>query len=265
MKKLFLISSTIHVEESAPPFVFRSDDNFLVELSRSHFSPEERLRQTIYTVFCIKNSHPNDKIVVIDSSKNSKEYKKYFDLFSNVEYVSLCDISETACQLTHIKQNSGIGCRTILTTYSKHHLNTLKQYDFIVNISARYGFYGMDNSLFIPENKNKLVVQKPTKENQLTQFKKVKESLKYYLYEKDQIEPWMYNTQLYFFGIDFLDRMIDIYDATVYLLDHPKLSHRCFCEDLLYYFTRPYANDVIETTDWFVYGWSGKTGYHVYG
>ena len=265
MRNIFLVTTRIDVDLGEQKFQHINDDGILIKRPRSFFTSEERLRQTIYTVFCIKNSHPDDDIVVIDSSRNAEKYKPYFDLFSNVEFVALKDISESACELTYNNINAGVGCRAIISAYSKHNLSKLKDYDFIVNVVGRYGFYGLDDKLFVPENKNKLVVQKRTSENKLTQFANVSEFLTDYLYRGTNIDPLMYNTQLYFFGIDFLDRMIDIYDATVYLLNHPKLARHCFCEDLLYYLTRSYSDDVVETSDWFVYGWSGRTGFHIYG
>lgn len=264
MSRIILVNSAISVNINGPEFICRDNFGKLVSRKRSVFTAEERLRQTIATIFSIRNAFPNDEIILIDSSDNPSKYKNSFDAFDKVEFVSIKDISEEAWIKTYSTPHQGICHYLALNTYRKAYIDRLRGYDHIIHLSGRYLYSNIDSTLFKRENRDKIIVKKVTKENQETLRLTRTEESGYFIYGDTNIEPKMYCDQLWAVGADYLDKMIDVADAMIELLDHPKLTQRYFSEDLFYCLTRPFEKNIIET-DWFIYGWSGKDGKTCYG
>ena len=64
---------------------------------RTVFSPEERFRQTIFTINSIRNSFPQSKIYIVDSSEDYKQYQLLISYFRNVDFVPLKESGDLYC------------------------------------------------------------------------------------------------------------------------------------------------------------------------
>jgi hypothetical protein len=256
IKTVFIVTSTIEVTEFSPHYEIVSDDHIAIKMKRSVFTPEERLRQLISSVLCLRSSCPDDPIIVVDSSKNAEKFKDDFLPFKDVEFVPLNSISTAACDISLTHPNPSAARAICLKTFFSNKKSFLSQYDFIVVITGRYSTV-MNRTLFVEENRDKIFVKeildKPLKRTEL------------FLYGGTDIVPKQYSTQVFAFGNKKLDVFLDIFDSMYLDLTTNKILEKtCFDEDLLYYYTRPFVEDIIEI-DWFTYGWSAKKGHPVYG
>lgn len=262
MKTVYIIHSSIDIPNDAPTYEYITNDHRIFQLNRNVFTPEERLRQTIYTIMCIKNSSINDPIKIIDSSADAEKYNEIFKPFKTVEVIPVKSLSEDAFNICNSEKNPSAGVAASISLYFQKNIEILKEYDFIVMITGRYGMI-MDKTLFIEENKDKIFFKKVDKNSTLYDAPLEKAAL--YLYGGTDIEPGQCNSQLYAFGRDHLLTFSEIYNKMLYdFTENQKLKRVCFFEDLLYYYTRPYTDKIIET-NWFTYGWTGKSGKPVYG
>ena len=269
INKLFLVHTTIDVGsanfQQQYPFRIRDDNNKITSYNRSCFSPEERIRQIISTILCIKNTNPNDRIVILDSSRNAKDFANRFNMFDNLEFIDSADCSEEDAIISQTAENAGISATIQLASYFRKFNKEIKElYDFVVIVTGRYGFYNMDTSIFSKENTNKIIFKKVDDGNREGMFLQLSSWTLNFLYSKNDIEPNCRNAQLWAFGIDYLERILDTLDAISYLLSHPKLKYRCFFEEFLYYLTLPYVENIIEV-NWTIIGWSGKGWGFSYG
>jgi hypothetical protein len=108
--------------------------------------------------------------------------------------------------------------------------------------------------LFTEENKDKMFFKKPLNYEW-------HDSWRYSFIDRreqqDNNKLHQYCTVLYAFGSQHLDKFIDINEAVVHLLKQKSMSHYDI-ETLVYYFTRQYQDNIIET-DWRVCGWDGTS------
>ena len=262
MKTIFIIHSSIDIPAGAPTYEFVTNDHRIYRLDRNFFTSDERLRQTVYTVMCVKNCNNTAPIKIIDSSVDAFRYNDIFKPFKTVEVVPVESISKEAFDLCNNQKNPSAGVAATLSSYFQQNIEILREYDFIVMITGRYGMI-MDQSLFTSENRDKIFIKKIDKTSML--YEKPLDNTISYLYSGTGIEPRQYNSQLYAFGRDHLINFTEIFNKMLYdFTDNIKWRRTCFFEDLLYYYTRPYSDKIIET-EWFTYGWSGKKGHPIYG
>lgn len=249
MNKVFVVGSSIQTRTA--PLTYSP--------VRTVFSSEERFRQTIFTINSIRNSFPDSKIVIVDSSQDYLEYMTTCAFFTNVEFVPLIHLSKEAFEIVNTHPNKSLCESLLLNTYFKKYKKQLKQYDYIIKGCGRYFYWNFDNSLFTEENKDKIFFKKPLN------FK-WDDRWNYSFIDRRQQQGndrlHQYCTVLYAFGSQHLDKFIDINDATVHLLNQPKMAHYDI-ETLSYYFTRPYEDKIIET-DWKVCGWDGTSARFMY-
>ena len=83
MNKLIVVGSSIQPGEG----------KFSYSNTRSSFSTEERFRQTVFTINSLRNSIPDAKIMVVDSSDDYMQYYAQLAFIKNVEYIPLKTIS----------------------------------------------------------------------------------------------------------------------------------------------------------------------------
>jgi hypothetical protein len=147
----------------------------------------------------------------------------------------------------------------LLNTFYKKFRKEIKQYDYVIKTCGRYFYFHLNDALFNVENLNKLFFKRPLNFNW-------DDSWNYSFIdrrtEQNNNRIHQYCTVLYAFGGTQLDKMIDINEATIHLLNQAPMKHYDI-ETLSYYFTRPYEKDVIET-DWIVCGWDGTSGRFMY-
>jgi hypothetical protein len=121
------------------------------------------------------------------------------------------------------------------------------------------GRYFLDSnfkvSLFDENNTNKIFFKKPMKFEW-------NEGWKYEMVDRRVMQGdnylYQYCSVIFGFGRGYLDQFIDIFQTIAVFTGEPeKMIYDV--ETLLFYFTREFESNIIET-DWVVYGWDGAGG-----
>jgi len=249
MRNLFVVGSSIKPKTG----------RFTYSEKRSIFEADERFRQTIFTVNSIQASFPNATIVIVDSSEDCMEYIRTFYHFKNVEFISLRDLSKEAFDIVNTHTNKSLCESLLLNTYYKQFKNKIKEYDFVFKATGRYFYFDFNDQLLIKENKDKIFFKRPLNFEW-------NDSWKYSFVdrrkEQNNNRLHQYCTVLYGFGAEYLDKFIDMNEAAIHLVNHPKMYHYDV-ETLSYYFTRAFEKNIIEV-DWKVSGWDGTSGRFMY-
>ena len=249
MNKLIVVGSSIQPREG----------KFSYSNTRSSFSTEERFRQTVFTINSLRNSIPDAKIMVVDSSDDYMQYYAQLAFIKNVEYIPLKTISYNAFETVNTHRNKSYCECLLLNTFYKAYKKEIDNYDYIVKATGRYFYYDFDDSLFNEQNVDKIFFKKPLK------FK-WDDAWRYSMIDRRHIQKdnmlRQYCTVLYAFAKQHLNSMIDINEATMNFIDSQEMTHYDI-ETLAYYLTRPYDDRMIET-DWVVSGWDGVSGRYMY-
>jgi hypothetical protein len=248
MKKAILVTSVIDVDNTYP---------LTYSNVRSIFSNEERLRQTIFTLSSLDRIIDDETtIFLVDSSKNSAHYKAVLAyqpnlVFINVaeEFPDLFDIIRTHSHKSH--------CETILQlAFFNRYKDLLKEYDFFFKLSGRYFFDRSFNLTHCTnENTGKLFFKHPLKFEW-------QDTWPYEMVDRRSTQQdntlRQYCSVLYGWTSEYHEKMLDIYRVIAEFTNNPNgLAYDL--ETLLYFFTRPYEKDIVET-DWKIYGWEGVSG-----
>jgi hypothetical protein len=242
--KLFIIPSTIQPREG----------RFTYSNTRSVFTAEERLRQTIFTINSIQNAYPEGKVVLLDSSDNPDKIIKSLKYIPNLQTLFIKDIDPETSEIINTHSNKSLCECLIMNTFYKHFRKEIKQYDYVIKTCGRY-FYMNFKDYFTEENKNKIFFKKPLSFNWNDAWKYHFVDLRDHQ-KNDKLQQ--YCTVLFAFGSAHLEKFIDINDAAIHFIKQPKMHHYDI-ETLSYYLTRPYEKDIIEV-DWIVSGWDGTSG-----
>lgn len=155
MRIAFFISSVLDLEKT-------NNLGFTYSSKRTFFSPEERLRQTQFTLNSIDFFFPEAKKFVFDSGYNSEKYRNEILSFqSNTEFISHEEINSDTTEI--IRTNSCRGLCESLITHSFFHIkqDELMNYDYIVKISGRYFIKHFNTSSLNEENMGKIVIKNP--------------------------------------------------------------------------------------------------------
>lgn len=242
--KLFVISSTI-----AP-----RSGNFTYANTRSHFTTEERFRQTVFTINSIQNAYPDAQIVLLDSSDDYQQYKANLIHIRNFEYLPVKDLSEEAAEIVNTNKNKSLCECYMMNTFYTHRKKYIKEFDFMFKVSGRYFLFDFYD-LFSDENKDKIFFKRPLNFEWNDAWNYGLVDLRK---QQNNNRIHQYCNVLYGFGTMHLEKFMDIAEATIHFLKQPNMIHYDI-ETLSYYFTRPYKDSIIET-NWMVSGWDGATG-----
>lgn len=154
MKKAFIITSSIDVSNDYP---------LTYSQTRSYFSAEERLRQTIYTLASLDSIRDdNVDIFLIDASESWEQYESILRHQKNLRFISIKKELSEIYNTVRTHQNKS-HCETlIVSTIMAKYYNDLKNYDFLIKLSGRYFVDGsFTTNLFNEYNKEKLFFKKP--------------------------------------------------------------------------------------------------------
>jgi hypothetical protein len=244
MKTCFVIASTIY--PSQVPLTYSQ--------VRSKFDPEERLRQTVYTVNSIQSQVPNATIYLVDSSEDHQKINDTFKYF-NVRVISPPEEIRKVVN-TH-PHKSYCEC-LLLNNFFETHKKEISTYDFIFKATGRYVY----NLRSLSEvDSNKMYFKKPNcfpwKDEWNYQFPLVDTRT-----EELHNELRQYCTVLYGFGSEHLHKIKDIYTTVMNIIDQRQYSHYDV-EGLTYALTRGYK-PLIEETNWLVTGFDGTSGRLMY-
>jgi len=245
MNKIVVVGSSIQPREG----------KFTYSETRSIFNKDERFRQTIFTINSIKNILPDAKIKIIDSSDDYVEYERMFNVFENVDFVPLKEISYTAFEKVNTHTNKSYCECLLLNSFYTHFKKELQGYDFVIKATGRYFHNNFNNGLFTEENKDKFFFKKPL------QFK-WNDNWNYWMVDRRAIQNddmlRQYCTVMYAFGSSNLNSIIEINEAAMHFIDSKEMINYDI-ETLMYYLTRPNESRIIET-NWNVVGWNGVDG-----
>lgn len=249
MRKQIIVTSSIRPREG----------KFTYSNTRSFFSTEERFRQTVYTVNSLRNSIPDCEIVIVDTSDDYEEYRKTFSYFPNTVYVPLKELSEEVFEITNTHKNKSYCESLILNTYYKKYRTYIKKLDFIGKTSGRYCHFNFNDSLLTEENRDKFFFKHPV-------GWEWQDVWGYHMVDNRAQQGnnmfHQYSSVLYMYGIENLDRMMDINEMIMHITNKQEYSHYDV-ETLLFYLTRQYQSQIIET-NWLVCGWEGAGGGFLY-
>lgn len=248
VSKLFIITSTI-----SP----RGGD-FLYSNTRSHFTSEERFRQTIGTISSIQNTHPNSQIVVLDSSDDYENYKYGISIFPNVDYIPLKELSNTVTETVNTHINKSLCESLMLNTYFTHYKKYVSQFDYITKVSGRYLIFDFYD-VFLEQNKEKILFKPPLEYEWNDSW-----NYDYVDLRKEQFNNKLYQycAVLYGFGSIHLEKFMHIYESIIHFIKQPNMTHYDL-ETLMYFLIRPYKDLIIEVP-WKVSGWVGVNGKFLY-
>jgi len=248
MKKAFIVTSSIEVDNNYP---------LSYSHTRSYFSTDERLRQTVMTVSSIDTVSPTDtQIYIVDTSENYHLYENFFSWQPNVKYVSIKkEFPEIHESITTHRNKSF--CETLLmSTFIRAYQAELKQFDYFFKVSGRYFLNrSFNDSLLNEHNTNRLFFKHPLRWpwDDNWGYGIVDRRA-----EQGDNELRQYCTVFYGWGSGYHNRMLDLLTAVPYMLDSERMR-TLDIETLTYHLTRPWSNDVIET-DWQITGWLGAGG-----
>jgi hypothetical protein len=248
MKKAYIVTSAIDVDNSHP---------LTYSSVRSTFTNEERLRHTIFTIASLDHISDNESyIFLIDTSENSDSYRELFRYQPNLIYISVKDEFPDVYEITRTHKNKSYCETLLLISFLNKYKKQLEQFDYFFKLSGRYFIDSkFDPSVFNEENINKLFFKKPL-------AFEWNDSWPYAMVDRRSIQGnnklHQYCSVLYGWGKEHHHKMVDIYKVVNVFTDHPNGIYYDL-ETLLYFFTRQYEANIIET-DWLVYGWEGVSG-----
>lgn len=248
MKTAFIITSAINVSNDYP---------LTYSKTRSHFGAEERCRQTIFTVNSILQATKgmDTDIWIVDISEDWGNYIGNFMFYPNVKFISFAhDFPEHIKDVLTHPNKSRCEC-TILSQFLKKHKQKFSEYDYVFKMSGRYFFDGSFDINIIKDNPDKILYKK------YIEFE-WQDSWGYEFVDRraDQGNNKLrqYSSVLFGWGKKHQPYFLDMFTSVSYMLDRPNMYHYDI-ETLGYFFSRQYADDIIET-DWIVSGWDGASG-----
>jgi hypothetical protein len=244
MKISFVVTSTI----------YPSDIPLTYSQVRSKFDPEERLRQTIYTINSIKSQIPNARIYLLDSSPDTQKISDAFKYFG----VILPLIPEETKQIINTHPHKSYCECLLLSSFFDAYKKEISDQDFIFKSTGRYvydfrGLNALDTSKMYFKKPNCF----PWRNEWSWQFPLVDTRT-----EEFHNEFRQYCTVLYGFGSQHIPKMRDIYTTVMNIINQREYSHYDV-EGLTYTLTRGYK-PLIEETDWLVTGFDGTSGRLMY-
>lgn len=248
MKKAVIITSAIDIDNSFP---------LTYSNTRSAFTNEERLRHTAFTVASLDSRTDKETTMfLVDISDNYGHYRSILSYQKNLIYVSIKEEFPEVYEIARSHANKSYCETLILLAFMGKYKTILEQFDYIFKMSGRYFTdSSFDVSLFNEYNKDKIFFKRPMKFEWNDHWP-------YAMVDRRAMQGdnflYQYSSVLYGFGIEMLDRILDIYHVIETFTSHPNTTVYDV-ETLLHYFTRTYQDKIIET-DWTIYGWDGTSG-----
>lgn len=248
MKKALMVTSVIDTDNSYP---------LTYSQTRSFFSNEERLRQTISTICMLDHICDEDTtIFLVDASERNEFYKNLFRYQKNLIYVDIKEEFPEVYKLIRTHKHKSY-CEMIMQlTFLEKYKEQLSSYDYIFKISGRYFFDSSVNfNSCTVENTDKFLFKYPM------EFE-WDDNWGYSMVDRRAIQQnnklRQYSSVIYGWGKNNHNAMLDIFRVVAEMTDDPKTMHYDI-ETLLYYFTRQYVDKIIEH-NWHVYGFIGVNG-----
>jgi hypothetical protein len=248
MKKAFIITSAIEIDQTAP---------LTYSPSRSCFPIVDRLRHTMMTVANLDLvSDDETTLFLVDMSDNWKQFESMFSYQKNLIFVSVKEKFPEIYNEVRTHPNKSHSESLLLYTFLQKYKEQLKNYDYFVKISGRYFIDShFTKNEFNEDNLNKIFFKRPLKHD-------FKEEWNYTMVDRRSIQGdnfiFQYPTTLFGWGKEKYASLVDIFRGIAEILDHEGMYHYDI-ETLIYYFTRQYDADIVEV-NWKIYGWDSAHG-----
>lgn len=246
MKKAFLITSVIDIDRTAP---------LTYTNTRSVFDKNERLRQTIFSITSLDLISDDEcTFFLIDLSDDNETYEHCFSFQKNLKYISVKKEFPEILNVCRTHKNKSHAECLLLYTFMEKYQTVLKDYDYFFKLSGRYFFNKTFNlTMFNHDNLDKLFFKKPLEWEWKDQWN-------YQIVDRRDIQKnnklRQYSTVLFGWGLTYFDVMKNLFKHMSHILN---IETHYDIETLIYFFSRAYADNIIET-DWKVYGWNSTTG-----
>ncbi len=248
MKKAVIVTSAIDINNNHP---------LTYSHVRTHFDSSERFRQTVCTIASLDSRIDDDTtIFLLDASDKWEDYAGVLGYQKNLIYVPIKRDMPEIFDIIRSHKNKSF-CETLqLATFFSRYTKELDQFDYFFKMSGRYftdRSFNLD--LCNEDNLGKLFFKRPMSFDW-------NENWPFTMVDRRAIQGdnklYQYCTVLYGFGRDYKARMTDIYKGIAEFTGNPSTIYYDV-ETLIYFFTRPYEQDVIQVP-WTVYGWDGAAG-----
>lgn len=248
MKKAFIITTAIDVDTTRP---------LTYSTTRSSFSQEERLRQTIYTVDNVDHiSGDQSTIFLLDISENWNSYRDSFRHQPNLIYIPVKEIFPEIFNTIRTHPNKSVGESVLLSSFLDRCAGLLGEFDYCFKVSGRY-FISKDFSLDLlnDSNRDKLFFKQPWQFEFQDHWNYRQVDLRQqqgnnYLYQ--------YPTTIFGWGSGKYQTVLDIFKKIAQFIDQPD-HYQYDIETMIYYYTRPYAQDIVQL-NCSVRGWDSVSG-----
>jgi hypothetical protein len=248
MKTAFVITSAINVSNDHP---------LTYSNVRSYFDPQERLRQTIFTVNSIRQAtDPAETTIwIVDASKNLDDYINYFNFYPNVRFVSFAnDFPEYVDDVLTHPNKSHCEC-TILSHFFKKYEANFADQEAIFKLSGRYFLDNTFQMSLVENNPDKIYYKRYLEFDWQDSWGYEKVDLRK---EQGNLKLRQYCTVFFGWSKKYHHFFVDLFTSVSRMLDEPKMYHYDI-ETLYYFLTRQHSDDIIET-DWMISGWDGTSG-----
>ena len=252
MKRAFLVTSSIALDPNKP---------FKGTSTRTIFSTDERLEQTIFTINNLHQIDPDADILFLDSSA-----QKFGDLnvlrnqIQNLTYIQLEQMNPAIAEVVRTHPNKSHCECLMMLEFFKFWKKKLREYDFITKICGRYIIYNdtYDPKVFQPNLTDKFFFKKPMMWDE-----------RFYGHMKDAYPEEMiasgllggHYTVTHAFGKDRLDHYETLMALCCQYTDEGQKMYGLDVEYALYYFMEllGFNKDVLNVP-WVVLGRCGVTG-----
>lgn len=235
------------------------DNNFPLSYKphRTVFSPREREMQTIMTIASIDQVADSDTdIYFLEISDDCDQYRSRFEYQKNLKFIPVKKLFPEVQAIVKTHPNKSFCEALVLSTFMKEYKQELLKYDYLFKLSGRYFFdSSFDLSLCTPYNKDKMFFKEFLSFEWCNHWN-------YEMVDRRSIQGdnclRQYVTTVFGWGNENFDKFLDLFYVLTAILRQPHMQHFDI-ETLLYYFTRPYEDKIIETK-WTMYGWQGGDG-----
>lgn len=250
MKDCFIVTSCIGTSK---------DSSFKGTNTRSFFSDDERLDQTIFALRVISQRNPNSKIFLVDASE--QEFAEIFSYnIPNLSYIRLELLNPTVANVIRTHSSKSHCECLILLEFLRYFKKELKEYDFVTKMSGRYLYrHGNHSRFFIPENRNKFFFKEQLVwgGGTIDTFSDTVIPKEILIEEKIHGFP----TVMYGVGIEKIDVFESLISACAFASTENSKLYYVDIEYTINHFIRNLGlmNDIV-TTDWFIDGKCGVTG-----
>jgi len=248
MKLAFIVTSCIEVKNDYP---------LTYSKVRSHFTTDDRFRQTVTTLASLDALLKKDAtIYLVDASEKWEYYRDTFCYQPNLKFVSVKDEFPEIYETVTTHKNKSVCECLLLYSFMKKYQDELLTYDFCFKFTGRYFLdSSFDKDIFNQYSTDKLFYK-----NYL-EF----EWQDWWRYEMIDLRAAQgnnkirqYSTVLFGWGRQKFDYMLNLIKHIKDTIEDPDKYHYDI-ETLKYFYTRDQEDSIVHT-DWMVYGFVGTDG-----